>query len=104
MPTVPHATVRGQLLSVAAYNEARIRSAVRELARNGNPGACREIAGRAEPAPGTHLNTGDSRWVSVTPGPRPARRGGRPRVHDTPAAGNRARQRAYRARRRGQAA
>ncbi len=97
MPTVS--------LTARAYNDLRVRAALaahRATApRNGNPGKgpSREGAGRGIQGPenstsGTCINTGDSIRVSVTG----RRRGGRPRKYATPAASNRARQRAYRAR------
>jgi hypothetical protein len=95
-------------LTVSEYNAARVRAALaahQEVApRNGNPPPHREIPGPASQTPGTRQNIGDSRRVSVTPGPALARPGGRPRIYPTLAEGNRARQRAYRARRRGRAA
>jgi hypothetical protein len=98
MPTVA--------LTIAAYNDAVVRSAlaadrrVTETRQEApEPAARTYIAGRAEPAPGTRINTGDPRGVSVTPGPPVTRLGGRPRRYTSSAEGNRARQRAYRARR-----
>jgi hypothetical protein len=98
-------------LTVREYNDLRVRAALAAhqatTARNGNlesgssnQGAGRGIPGRAHPAPGTRINTGDSTRVSVTGGPPFTRRGGRPRQYATPAEANRARQRAYRARHR----
>jgi hypothetical protein len=98
-------------LHPAEYNALRVRAAIatrpdppgsaqERRPRNGNRGAWREIAGPANPAPATRMNTGDPQGVSVTPG----RQGGRPRRYASPAEGNRARQRAYRARHRGQTA
>ena len=88
------------MVSLPEYNEARIRAAIAGHQagphRNGNPPPGRVIPGPVPWASATRINTGDPRLVSVTPG----RQGGRPRVHTTPAAGNRARQRAYRVRRR----
>jgi hypothetical protein len=98
-------------LRLEEYNDLRVQAALttwRE--RNGNPraplggGPARVPLSPYGPPQGvasaTRMNTGDSTWVSVTPGRSGARRGGRPRVHENPAAGNRARQRTYRARRR----
>jgi hypothetical protein len=100
MATVP--------LSVQGYNDLQVQTAlaayrtgVTETPRrpdDARPGI--SLWAPADPTPETRMDTGDPRRVSVTPG----RQGGRPRVHATAAEGNRARQRAYRARRRGQAA
>jgi hypothetical protein len=71
MPTVT--------LTAREYNELRLRTALATAAaRNGNPGACRGIPGRDNPAPETRINTGDSIRVSVTGELASARRGGRP--------------------------
>ena len=103
VPSVSTAAPAAVVLTVSAYNDARVRAAIAGhqdgAGRNGNLEACREIAGLANPAPGTRINSGDSRRVSVTPARPPARRGGRPPRYASPAEGNRARQRAYRARR-----
>jgi hypothetical protein len=101
-------------LTVREYNDALVQvllsthdhepekppgSPVEGRARNGNRGAGRGIPGPGQSLSGTRINTGDSRRVSVTPGPRPARLGGRPRRHASPAERNRVRQRRYRIRR-----
>jgi hypothetical protein len=90
-------------LTVREYNDLRVQAALRPALRvmltpqaAPEPAAHREIPGRAETPSGTRINTGDSEGVSVTPG----RPGGRPRRHASTAEGNRARQRAYRARQR----
>lgn len=94
-------------LTLTAYNAALVQTAVAVHqrtgptrlqdgpARNGNPPPHRVIPGPANSVAGTRINTGDPQGVSVTAGPR----GGRPRRYRTVAEGNRARQRAYRARR-----
>jgi hypothetical protein len=103
MPTVT--------LTVREYNDLRVRAALAAhrvtTVRNGNPesgpsneGAWRGIPARTNPARETRINSGDSIRVSVTGGLASARRGGRPRLYATPAQSNRARQRAYRQRRR----
>jgi hypothetical protein len=106
--TLPHVVS----LTPRAYNDLRVRAAIAAVqtarARNGNPperggpeGGGRGIPGLAARASGTRINTGDSEGVSVTPGPARPPRIGRPPKYRTAAEANRARQRAYRARRRG---
>jgi hypothetical protein len=94
MPTVT--------LTAREYNELQLRTALATAAaRNGNPGACRGIPGRDNPAPETRINTGDSIRVSVTGNwPPPGAAAGRPRLYATPPESNRLRQRAYRQRQR----